>query len=160
MIAIGIQNARAVGKEKAVNVNASVVVMKPAKEVWGDLGKIADLEKIIPSLLVETHIEGGKKAEVGCIRSCKAPNGTITREKVVRLDEAGMFYAYEFMEGVPAKMTNSFQVVPLGESMSKVIWNSDYKYLDNPLMNPDQFYAYVNMAGQKIMDDIQIRYGK
>ena len=155
---LGTDNGHAKESSKMRNVNASVVVMKPAKEVWQSLAKIDGLEKILPSMLTETHIEGGKRAELGCVRVCKAHDGSITREKVVRLDEHAMIYAYEFVEGVPAKMTNSFQVVPLGEAMSKVIWNSDYEYMENPMMNTDQFYNYVSMAGQKIVDDIRTRF--
>lgn len=143
---------------KPQNVNASVVIMKPAADVWKVFSKIDGLENVIPSLLTETHIEGNGKAQEGCVRSCKAPNGSVTRERVVKLDEKEMFYAYEFIEGVPAKMINSFKVISLGETMCKVVWNSDYSFMENPMMKEDQFYGFVNMSGQKIVDEVKAHF--
>lgn len=151
----GMSNANAQKMSKPQNVNTSVVIMKPAADVWKVLSKIDGLEKVIPSMLSETHIEGNGKATEGCVRYCKAPDGNITREKVVKLDQMGMFYSYEFVEGVPAKMTNSFKVISLGEGMCKVVWNSDYSFMENPMMKEPQFYAFVNMAGQKIVDEMK-----
>lgn len=150
-----LNNANAQKMSKPQNVNASVVIMKPAAEVWKAFSKIDGLEKVIPSLLTETHIEGNGKAQEGCVRYCKAPDGNVTREKVVKLDQKGMFYAYEFVEGVPAKMTNSFKVISLGENMCKVVWNSDYSFMENPMMKENQFYGFVNMGGQKIVDEVK-----
>jgi uncharacterized membrane protein len=151
----GINMASAQKMSKPKNVSSSVVLMKPASEVWAVFAKIDGLEKVIPTMLTSTHIEGDGKAKEGCVRLCKAPDGNVTREKVVKLDNKGMFYAYQFVEGVPAKMTNSFKVIPLGDNMCKVIWNSDYSFMENPMMKEDQFYAFVNMAGQKIADEVK-----
>jgi glucosamine 6-phosphate synthetase-like amidotransferase/phosphosugar isomerase protein len=89
------------------------------------------------------------------VRYCKSPQGSVTREKVVKLDNKNMFYAYEFVEGVPAKMTNSFKVISLGDNMCKVIWASDYIFMENPMMKEDQLFVFVNMSGQKIVDEVK-----
>jgi Polyketide cyclase / dehydrase and lipid transport len=148
-------NATAQKTGKKQNVTASVVVNKSASEVWKILAKIDGLEKVIPSMLSETHIEGDGKAKEGCVRYCKSPQGSVTREKVVKLDNKNMFYAYEFVEGVPAKMTNSFKVISLGDNMCKVIWASDYIFMENPMMKEDQLFVFVNMSGQKIVDEVK-----
>lgn len=153
MFSINIANAQKMGKTQ--NVTASVVVNKSASEVWKVFSKIDGLEKVIPSILTETHIEGDGRANVGCVRYCKSPQGNVTREKVVKLDNKNMFYAYEFVEGVPAKMTNSFKVIPLGDNACKVIWNSDYTFMENPMMNEDQLFVMINMSGQKMMDEVK-----
>ncbi|SRR6266496_182488 len=148
-------NATAQKMGKTQNVTASVVVNKSASEVWKMLAKIDGLEKVIPSMLSETHIEGDGKAKEGCVRYCKSPQGSVTREKVVKLDNKNMLYGYEFVDGVPAKMTNSFKVVPLGDSMCKIAWTCDYTFIENPMTKEDQFFVFINMGGQKIVDEMK-----
>ena len=120
-----------------------------------ELAEIDGLEKVIPTLLAETHIEDEGVAKQGCVRYCKAPEGNIFREKIVKLDNATMYYAYEIIEGVSAKMTNSFKVISLGDNVCKVIWTSDYSFMENPMMKEDQFFAFVNVNGQKITDQVK-----
>jgi hypothetical protein len=160
IILVSLFNANAQKAIEQKNVNASVVINKPAAEVWKVFATIDGLEKVIPSLLSETHIEGEGKVKAGCVRYCKSPQGNVTREKIVKLDQQGMFYSYEFVEGVPAKMTNSFKVIPLGESTSKLVWNSDYTFMQNPMMTEEQLFAFVNISGQKIVDEAKSYFDK
>ncbi|MDX2173868.1 MAG: SRPBCC family protein [Bacteroidota bacterium] len=141
------------------NVNASVVVMKPANEVWNELSKINGVEKIAP-MITESHIMGTGKAEEGCTRSCKTSDGNTLEEKIVKLDNKNMTYTYEIVKGMPAKMTNSFKVIPLGDKACKVIWNSNYSYMENPMMKKDEFFVLVNMTGQALMDGTKANFSK
>ena len=42
--------------------------------------------------------------------------------------------------------------------MCKVVWNSDYSFMENPMMKEDQFYGFVNMSGQKIVDEVKAHF--
>lgn len=136
------------------NVTFATVVNKSAKDVWFELSKIKGLEEIIPSVLSKTYIEGNGKAVEGAIRACTSPDGHKFREKIVILDKKNMYYTYEVLEGVPAKMKNTFRVVPLGEGISKVVWESNYSFIENPMMKENQFFAFINMNGQKIVNEV------
>ena len=100
------------------------------------------------------YIEGNGKVVEGAIRACTSPDGHKFREKIVILDKKNMYYTYEVLEGVPAKMKNTFRVVPLGEGISKVVWESNYSFIENPMMKENQFFAFINMNGQKIVNEV------
>ena len=139
----------------AEKVSNSVIINKSAEEVWAKLAQLDDLESLAPGLLTHSKISGDGMAKEGCTRICTTVDGQKVSETITELDHKKMFYAYQINEGVPAKMTNSLQVISLGENRSKVVWNSRYEYIKNDQVNETDFAQFVENAGKVIMDGLR-----
>lgn len=150
-------------KKNGLGINASqvtktTILHKSASDVWTLLAKVDGIERIVPTLVKSSKINNNQKAEAGCSRTCVSPEGNVFVEKITELNHKTMFMAYSIESGIPAKMTNSFQVISLGKNSCKVIWSSHYDFIPNDQMTESQFNAFMDSAGQTIVDGLKNLY--
>ncbi len=112
-----------------------------ADKVWEQIRVMDNIDKI-SSFVGKVEWTGPKGA--GGSRVCTAPDGKgAFKENIIKFDDEQRTYTWQVVEGVPAKVTNSFRVVDLGLNKSMIVWSSNYKFMENPNMTEEQFKAFM-----------------
>lgn len=77
---------------------ASVVVPASAEETWDLVRDFDGLPRWHPSIQVSTIEDGGRAAEVGCVRRLTLADGGVVRERLCALDDESRCCSYCFVE--------------------------------------------------------------
>jgi len=123
-----------------------------ADKVWEQIRVMDNIDKI-SSFVGKVDWTGPKG--VGGSRLCTAPDGKGKfRENIIKFDDNQRTYTWQIVEGVPAKVTNSFKVVDLGLNKSMIVWTSDYDFMENPNMTEEQFKAFMQGAVSEMIENM------
>lgn len=123
-----------------------------ADKVWEQIRVMDNIDKI-SSFVGKVDWTGPKG--IGGSRLCTAPDGKGKfRENIIQFDDKQRTYTWQVVEGVPAKVTNSFRVVDLGLNQSMIVWTSDYEFIENPNMTEEQFRAFMEGAVTEMIENM------
>ena len=142
----------------------SQMVEASADDVWERLRTLDGLEDFAPQHISDSWVHDKKAPGVGCVRSCTAAGmkkGEASySEKITKFSDAERFYQYEVFEGTPTvNMVNSLRVTDLGYKKSMVTWTSTRDgFVKNPQMTEDQFDAFLETAGQSVLNGLASLY--
>lgn len=142
------ENAKA--QSKASDLSQTIEVNASADEVWQHIRKLDNID-VVSSFVATVDWKGPKG--VGGERKCTAPDGKgYYVEQIQMFNDNQRTYQWEVVEGIPAKnVYNSFKVVDLGYQKSMIIFRSNYEYVENPNMTPEQLKAFISQATSEIV---------
>ncbi|EAQ42433.1 SRPBCC family protein [Polaribacter sp. MED152] len=150
LLIIGSLNATAQNNKADLSYVSTVELS--ADSVWEQIRIMDNIDKL-SSFVGEVEWTGPKG--VGGSRLCIAPDGQGKfRENIVEFDDEQRTYTWQIVEGVPAKVKNSFKVVDLGLNKSMIVWTSDYDFIENPNMTEEQFKEFMKSAITELVENI------
>ncbi|GAA1574811.1 SRPBCC family protein [Actinomadura kijaniata] len=108
---------------------ASAVLNAPADRVWAYLRDFGNLAEWMPGVETVAIEDGGPADRIGCVRRVIGPNGTVFRERLAGLDDAGSSYWYDTLEApLPIRGARGrLRVAPVTDTdQAFVEWWSDF----------------------------------
>lgn len=97
-----------------------ILVNAPADVVWSAIRDVGAVhERLVPGLVTAVQPEDGA-------RVVTFANGIVVRERIISIDDGARRFAYSAVGGRTQHHNASMQVVPDGESCSRVLWYTDF----------------------------------
>ena len=130
-----------------MKVSASIVIDKPASEVWSVIRDFIGLTAW-SNAVVRARITNGKASDqLGAVRELEVEGGSLFVETLVAISDEQRFLTYDIVEG-PIPVTNylaKMQVLQVTETdQSYVCWAAEF---DTP---DDQVAAMKDVVGEQI----------
>ena len=139
-------------QNKKADLSYVSTVELSADKVWEQIRVMDNIDKI-SSIVGKVEWTGPKG--VGGVRVCTTPDGKGKfKEKIIKFNDKQRSYTWQVVEGVPAKVTNSFRVVDLGLNTSMIVWTSNYQFIENPNMTEIQFRGFLEGAVTEMVDNL------
>jgi hypothetical protein len=130
-----------------MKVNASIVINKPASDVWLVLRNFIGLTTW-SNAVTQARITNGKASDqIGAIRELEVEGGAVFTETLVAISDEQKCLTYDIVEGpIPVRdYLATMQVLPVTESdHSYVCWSAEF---DTP---DDQVTAMRGVVGEQI----------
>ncbi|CQR55531.1 SRPBCC family protein [Paenibacillus riograndensis] len=103
-------------------IRKEILIEAPPEQVWDAVSDIGAVHyRLVPGYTENTLVDGYE-------RTLLLPNGGMTREYIVSIDDEERRMAYAVVEGRMPFLHHhaSFQVFPHGDNGAKLIWITDF----------------------------------
>jgi carbon monoxide dehydrogenase subunit G len=100
------------------SIHLEIPLNAPAEHVWKRLRDVGDVKVLFPGVLTASRLEGDS-------RVVTFANGMDVKERIVDVDERARRVAYAVVEWQTTHHNASMQVLPDGETRSRLVWVTD-----------------------------------
>jgi carbon monoxide dehydrogenase subunit G len=100
------------------SIRLEIPLEAPVDRVWQQLRDVGAVHRLFPGVLTDARVDGDA-------RIVAFANGMVVRELIVDVDDEARRVAYAVVEWQAKHHHASMQVVPDGETRSRLVWVAD-----------------------------------
>ena len=101
------------------SIHKEMLIAAPVERVWAAVRDIGGIHtRLAREFVVDTRVEGTS-------RLVTFANGMVVREQIIDIDEDGRRLAYSIVDWQLTHHNASFQVFPVGDTRSRLVWIAD-----------------------------------
>lgn len=156
IIMASITNGFGQATESTPKVQFSKIINKSASEFWQTVRELDQIDRYSSNI---ARVEWIGPRWQGGVRICYSPGDQgYFKEQIDSFDDEKMKFIYSLTEGAPVSgMTNTMQVVDLGNNKCVFIWWSNYdQFIENPQMTEEQFQQFMLSSLEEMTSKMEV----